>query len=92
MHAPLLFPVLILTSLLIQFRTICLGNDATHSGLSLLTSISLSHSSIDMPQAHQIDKILLRLSSQVALGHVKLTMKVNHHTCQIQFFIHFPDG
>ena len=55
MHVPLLFLMLISTSLLIRVRTICLGNDATHGGLSLLTSISLSHSSIDMPQTHQID-------------------------------------
>lgn len=61
MHVPLLFLVLILTSLLIRFRTNCLGNDVTHSGL--LTLVSLSHSPIDTSQAHQIDKSLLRLSS-----------------------------
>lgn len=53
--------------------------------------VKLSHSSKDMPQAKPINKTLLRSSSQVVLGCVKLTMNPDHHTYQIQFFIYISD-
>lgn len=62
-------------STLTQFQTLYLGNGASHSGLSHPTSINLVDTvSYRLPT---VDNLSLRLTSQVMLGYVQLTIKPN---------------
>lgn len=62
-----------------MFTAPCLRNDATYSGLCLLTSINLDQSTDTLTGPHNVDNLALRFSSQETLGSVTVTMKVRHH-------------
>lgn len=66
-------------------RPPCLGNGAAHSGLVLPYQLTwLKQLPIGMPTDQpQVDKLLLRSSSQVILGCVWLTSKSNHSEFEI---------
>ena len=59
-------------SILIQFRTPCLGNGTTHSGRGLPTSINLRQPFANKPTGKgSADNPFVELSAQVILGCVK---------------------
>lgn len=62
----------------VLFRNPCLGNDTTHSGLALPTSINLIKTTptLDIPYQNLL---------QVILSCVKLTIKDDHHIWNVYF-------
>lgn len=75
MHNHLLTPSSVY--LPIQLRTPCLRNDATHSEMELSTSINIQTSPSDRPTGPA--NLSQRLSSQMILSCVKLTIKADRH-------------
>lgn len=62
-----------------MFTASCLRNEATYSGLCLLTSVNLDKSTDTPTGQRNVDNLALRFSSQVTLGSVVVTIKVRHH-------------
>lgn len=78
-------------STLIQFRTTCLGNDATLSRLRLPTTVNSDRQS---PTDMLVDQPTLcrqsLIPSQVIVVWVNLTVKADQHTLRCNIFVCFP--
>lgn len=74
-------------STLIQFRSPCLGNGVSHSGLCLLKYSKLRQPPTEMliGQLNE-DHPLLKFLYYVILACIKLANKVNHHSISVCFF------